>query len=169
MNNKILDERKKYLGLTKVDTEKIYNEILEGYKQAIIKAPRDVFEYSIDIVLCNMNFYNKLGDLKKLNETWGDSNFFVDTTNSEYVKLYVDDEGNIDSDEGIYFKDAINIDEIKDISFSLKELTELCKKDNVFIRIYAREEENYETTVEIRPNKPFEMHDSVKEYLETVK
>lgn len=109
----------------------------------------------------------KIGDLKKLNEVWGDSNFYIDINRSEFMEQVVDDEGNIEyGDDDLYFKDIMDTKDIEDISFSLKELIELCKKDDFFIRIYAQDKDDYETTVEIRPNKPFDMHSSIKQYLE---
>ena len=163
-------ERKEYLGLTRKDTKKIYNTIIECYKEKLIKAPRKTLNFVIDIVLCNMNYYNKLGDLKKLNEIWGDNNFYIDINRSGFMEQVIDEEGNIEyGDDDLYFKDIMDTKNIEDISFSLKELIELCKKDDFYIRIYAQDKDDYETTVEIRPNKPFDMHSSIKQYLETIK
>ena len=162
-------ERKEYLGLTETNTKKIYKIIIDAYNKILLKAPRNVMGYSIDIVICNMNFYNKLGDLEKLNETWGDNNFYVDTNNSVFVELLIDEDGNVDSNKSIYFKDKININDIKDVSFSIKELIDLCQKDNRYLRICAQEGNEYETAIEINPSKSFEMNDSIKIYLETLK
>ena len=100
-----------------------------------------------------------------------------------FIKLIVDKDkfsGNVDVNSLSLKMDGASVSvpntkiimdtkDIEDISFSLKELIELCKKDDFYIRIYAQDKDDYETTVEIRPNKPFDMHSSIKQYLETIK
>lgn len=175
-NKEVENERKKYLGLDKVDTEKVYTTIIEDYKKRIIEAPRKIFGYTIDIVICNINYYNRLGDLKNLNSNWGDSNFFVDLKHSVYMEMGVNDDGNIESYDDIEFNSIEEFKELENISFSLKEIIELCKKDNFEINIftYAKEydetdrEEN-ETTIEITPYMPFKENDNIKTYLDTLK
>ena len=52
------NERKKYLGLDECNTEKVYKTLIDYYKQKLLKAPRNIIGYSIDIVICNMNYYS---------------------------------------------------------------------------------------------------------------
>lgn len=168
-NEKIQNERKKHLGLDKVDTEKVYTTIINCYKKKLIEAPREILGYSIDIVMCNMNYYNKLGDLKSLNNKWGDTNFYVDLRNSSFLEQGVDDEGNIESYDSIAFNDLKELKELEDMSYSLKEMIDLCKKDNFNIKIFADSKEDYETTIEITPYQSFEENNSINVYLDTLK
>ncbi len=164
------NERKKVLGLTENNTKKIYDTFMNYYKELLINAPRNIIGYSIDIVLCNMNLYNRLGKLEEINEKWGDSNLYVDINNSSFVELHVEKNGDIESGfDDIQLKDIPNINEIEKISLSLKEIIELCKKDNLNIKIFAKDSFDYETTIEIEPYKPFEMSKDLKTYLDSVK
>lgn len=69
----------------------------------------------------------------------------------------------------IPFANVKEFESIEKISFSLKELIELCEKDNFNIRICAKDDYEHITTVEIEPYMPFELNDDLKTYLETVK
>lgn len=66
----ILKARKEKLGLDIVDTQKIFNCILNVYKEKILTAPRNILGYTIMLSMCNMNHYNKLGSFKNLYNTW---------------------------------------------------------------------------------------------------
>lgn len=161
-------KRKKLLGLNEINTNNVYKTIIDYYNKKITEAPRRVLSFSIDIVICNMNYYNRLGKLEELKQTWGDNNFYVDLNNSAFVKLEIDEDGNIDStDDEIIFKDIDEFKNIDNISFSLTEIIELCKKDNFYIKILASDKEDYETTLEILPFKAFDLNESVRIYLET--
>lgn len=163
-------ERKQFLNLTECDTKRIYTKILETYKQNVIHAPRKVVGYAIDIVLCNMNGYNRLGKLQDLNNTWGDNNFYVDLNNSIFLELMVNSLGYIETGfGGLSFKDIAELKKnIGNISLSIKEIIDLCKEDDFAISICARDDDT-ETTIEIEPYKKFNMNESIKKYLETLK
>ena len=168
--DEIIKERKKYLGLTEEDTKKIYDTIISFYKERIVKSSRNIVEITIDIVICNMNYYNRLGKLEDLNKTCGDRNFYVDLKNSAFVELEINSEGYLeDNDNEIIFSDISSFNCIENISFSLKEMIELCKSDDFNIRIYANDNDQDETTIEIRPYKEFVMDKSIETYLETLK
>ena len=74
-----------------------------------------------------------------------------------------------DNDNEIIFSDISSFNCIENISFSLKEMIELCKSDDFNIRIYANDNDQDETTIEIRPYKEFVMDKSIETYLETLK
>ena len=165
----IKQERKKYLKLEKTDTKRIYDLIINFYKEKIIIAPRNVVDYSIDIIVCNMNYYNRLGKVEELNERWGDSNFYVDLNNSVLVPIEVQDDGTIESfGDNIEFKENSKFQEIDNTSFSIKEMIELCQRDNLCIRLCSKDDE-FESCIEIVPNRIFEMNENIKKYLDTLK
>ena len=167
--DEIEKERKEFLGLNKLDTKKIFESIINFYKEKLIKSPRKIIGYAIDIVICNMNYYNKLGKLENLSKAWGDSNFYVDLRNSTFSEQSINELGDLEGIESISFKDISELTEIENISFSLKEIIDLCKEYNISIKIYAQDKEDYETTLEISPYLPFTMNDSIKTYLNTLK
>ena len=168
-------ERKEFLNLTECDTKKIFTIIFDIYKQKILTAPRKTVDYSIDIIMCNMNGFNRLGKLDNLYNTWGDNNFYVDINRSAYRALEVHWDGSIAlGSNTLKFGSIKELKNIDNISFSLKELIELCKKDDFKVRIYARDEESSIgnealTLVRIETYKKFEMNESIEEYLKTVK
>lgn len=161
--------RKEKLGLDKVDTKKVFDDILKYYKEKVIDAPREVMGYSIDIAISNMNNFNKLGGLEYLYEEWGD-NYFVDMKNSAFLEMTVNDDGNTEGDEQITFSDIDELKEVANISFSLVELINLCKEYNIRIRIYAKSDYDYMTSLEISPYESYNQNeDSIRTYLNTVK
>lgn len=168
-------EWKEFLNLTECDTKKIFTIILGIYKQKILTAPRKTVNYSIDIIMCNMNGYNRLGKLDDLYDTWGDNNFYVDISHSSYRALEVQRDGSIALGYNtLKFKSIKELNDIDNISFSLKEWIELCKKDDFKVRIYARDEESSIgdkalTLIRIEPYKKFEMNETIKKYLDTIK
>ena len=169
LKSEIEKERKNYLGLNELNTKKVYDTIINCYKKIIIEAPREVIDFSIDIVICNMNYYNKLGKLEELNKNWGDNNFYVDLRNSAYIGLEVQEDGNIENgNDTIEFKNISELNDIEKTAFSIKEIIDLCKKDDFSIRIYAKDDCNYETTLEISPHRRFEMCNSIETYLKTL-
>ena len=165
----ILKQRKEYLGLDKVLTKLIFEQIIDYYKNLVVKAPREVIGYTIDIVICNMNFYNKLGSLENLNKTWGDTNLYVDLNNSEFVSQTSNDDEYEEIIEELSFRDISEFKEFKNISFSLKEMIELCRQYDFSLKILAKDDKDHETTLEISPYLPFAMNDNIKCYLETLK
>lgn len=68
----------------------------------------------------------------------------------------------------MYFKDIDELKNIENVSFSLKELIDLCKSNDCQVAIYAKDE-GTETTIEIEPYKKFNMNDSIEKNLKTVK
>lgn len=162
----IINERKTKLGLEKVDTKKIFDSIINYYRKKVTDAPRNIMGYSIDIAICNMNNYNKLGKIDNLYKEWGD-NFFIDLNNSAFVELEVNNDGNTESYEGIDFKDVSELNEVKNISFSLREFINLCKESDIKIKIYAKEDYDHITTLEITPYESFNMDDELNCYLKS--
>ena len=170
LRDEIIEERKKHLGLNKTDTEEIYDKIINYYKKIMIQAPRNIIDYVIDITICNMNNYNKLGNIEDINRNWGDSNIFVDLKNSVFLAQEVDEESYIEScDERICFSDISDFTDIEDISFSIKELIESCEKDDISIRIFTKDNSENPSAIEIEPHKRFEMTEDIKRYLDSLK
>ena len=77
--------RKDKLGLNNYDTKLIFNTIIDVYKSKIINENRNTIGYTIDLVIANMNGFNRLGDAEKINQKWGDI-FYIDLNNSVFCK-----------------------------------------------------------------------------------
>lgn len=170
LKNEIIVERKKRFGLNEIDTKKIYDKIFSYYKQIIVKAPRNIIDYVIDITICNMNNYNKLGNLEDLNRNWGDKNIFVDLKNSVFLGQEVDEDSYIQSsDDRICFSDISDFSDIENVSFSIKEMIELCEKDDFSIRIFTKDNSENPSAIEIEPHRRFEMTEDIKTYLDSLK
>lgn len=170
LKTKIIEERKKRFGLNETDTKKIYDKIFSYYKQIMIQAPRNIIDYVIDITICNMNNYNRLGKLDDLNRNWGDRNILVDLKNSVFLGQEVDEDSYIESsDEGIRFSDISEFSDIENISFSIKEMIELCERDDFSIRIFTKDNSENPSAIEIEPHIRFEMTEDIKTYLDSVK
>ena len=163
----IKSERNKIFGVGEVATNKIFNKLLEYYKSIILKAPKTIMDYSIDIALCNVNGYNKLGSIENIYKNWGDI-FFIDFNNSAFMENEINEDGNICIGEGINFSDISNIQEIKNIQFSLSELINLCKEYNFKIRLYARNDYDCITAVEINIYESYEDIDLISIYMESI-
>ena len=89
--------------------------------------PKYIIDYVIDITICNMNNYNRLGKLDDLN-------------NSVFLGQEVDEDSYIESsDERIYFSDISEFSDIENVSFSIKEMIDLCMKDDFSIRIFTKD------------------------------
>ncbi|MBR1416764.1 MAG: hypothetical protein IJ572_02985 [Bacilli bacterium] len=164
--NEIEIERKKRLGLDEVNTKMIYDKLISYYKQRLIEAPREVVGYTISIVLCNMNYYNKLGKLEELNSNWGDNNFYVDPNYSGLIELETDETGNVEGSNDVLFKDVEELNSINNVSFSLKEMIELCEKDDFEASIFAGGDE---ISLDINPYKKFTMNSELETYLNSLK
>lgn len=158
--------RKRKLGLTRQDTRLILETIMLCYKNKVVKEPRTVMGYTVDIVFTNMSGFNKLGKIETLYEKWGDK-FFIDFNSSTFCKDEVDEDGNIFCDSLEYFKNISELKQIKNISFSLKEMIELCKKRNVKIKIIASKD--LDSTIEIVPYEIFDSSEkSINTYLKEI-
>ena len=163
--------RKEKLGLDKVDTKKVFDSIMSVYKEKVIDAPRNIMGYTIDLVICNMNKYNKLGNKEYLYSEWGD-NFYVDLNNSSFFEVEIDEDGDInhDNENELYFKDRSELKEIENISFSLKELISYCEKNNFKVRLCDNSPSNSPTTIEIEPYEPYNQNEkSINCYLKSIK
>ena len=168
LKKEIEQARKEYLGLTEFDSKKIFENIMKSYNKLLIDSPRAVVDYTIDIAICNMNFYNRLGKLEELNKRWGDNKFYVDLRKSAFVSEEINDDGNMESIDDILFKDIPELKIIENTSFSIKEIIELCKANNYRINIFAKEEQEHITSLEVAPYKDYEINDNIKRYLETL-
>lgn len=161
--------RKEKLGLDKTDTNKIFYTILKCYKELVLNAKRDVMGYSIGIVLSNMNYYNKLGKIEYLYEKWGD-NFYIDMRNSVFLEMIVNSEGELESNNDVDFSNIKELNELESISFSLKELIELCKENNISIELFSQSESEPATCLEICPYEEYNPNEnSINLYLNTIK
>ena len=170
LKNEIIEERKKHLGLNEPNTKMIYDKIISYYKKIIVQAPRYIIGYVIDITICNMNNYNRLGKLDDLNRNWGDRNILVDLKNSVFLGQEVDEDSYIESsDEGIRFSDISEFSDIENISFSIKEMIELCERDDFSIRIFTKDDSENPSAIEIEPHRKFEMTEDIKTYLNSLK
>ena len=170
LKNEIIEERKKHLGLNETNTKMIYDKIISYYKKIIVQAPRYIIDYVIDITICNMNQYNRLGKIEDLNRNWGDRNIFIDLKKSVFLGQEVDEDSYIESsDEGIRFSDITGFSDIENISFSIKDMIELCEKDDFSIRIFTKDNSENPSAIEIEPHRRFEMTEDIKTYLDSVK
>lgn len=167
LNEDIEKIRKKKLGLDTLDTNKIYNDLLNYYKKNIIDKPREVRGYTIDIAISNMNNYSKLGKIESLYSIWGD-NYYIDFNNSAFIQNNVNKDGDIESFEEIQFNDISELKEIKKISFSLKDIIELCKRSNINVKLFAKDDNNYITTLEIIPYEAFKLNNNVDFYIKSM-
>ena len=170
--NKIMQEieelRKVKLGLDKIDTNLIFNKIISVCKSKILNEQKNVIGYTIDIVLTNMNGINKLGDIEHLYQRWGDI-FYLDFNNSVFCKDEVDEESNIISNDSENFLDIKELLQIKDVALSLKEMIEICSENNINIKLFTKEDNSTETTIEIKPYVDFNLNEkSIKQYLSTL-
>ena len=68
IKNEIDNLRKEKLGLNDHNTKLVLNTIIDVYKSKIINENRNTIGYTIDIVIANMNGFNKLGDVEKINQ-----------------------------------------------------------------------------------------------------
>jgi len=117
-----------------------------------------------------MNNYNRLGKLDDLNRNWGDRNIFVDLKNSVFLGQEVDEDSYIESsDEGIRFSDITEFSDIENVSFSIKEMIELCMKDDFSIRIFTKDNSENPSAIEIESHRRFEMTEDIKMYLDSLK
>ena len=156
IKNEIDNLRKDKLGLNNHDTELILNTIIDVYKSKIINENRNTIGYSIDIVIANMNGFNRLGDVKKINKKWGDI-FYVDLNNSAFCKEVINEDGNIIcNDKYINFNDITELKKINKVSFSLKDLITLCNEENINIKLFTKEDYSTMTTLEMKLYENFD-------------
>lgn len=169
VKNEIDNLRKDKLGLNNHDTELILNTIIDVYKSKIINENRNTIGYSIDIVIANMNGFNRLGDVKKINKKWGDI-FYVDLNNSAFCKEVINEDGDIIcNDKCINFNDITELKKINKVSFSLKDLITLCNEENINIKLFTKEDYSTMTTLEMKLYENFDPNeDSINKYLSTV-
>ena len=167
LREEIINERIVNLGLDKVDTKQVFNELINYYRKEIQKKPRTFVGFAIDIALSNYNNCNRLGLIEKLYKKWGDT-FYIDFNNSAFVELEINRDGNVETGESIEFIEIDNLKNIENTAFSLKELIEICRESNMHIELYAKSEEDI-TSVEILPNDVFEEKYKIKLYLESTK
>lgn len=169
LRDEIINARKEKLGLTEKNTKKIFDLIIQNYKELILDAPRNIMGYSINLIVCNMNGYNKLGSIEKLYKE-NDDTFYVDMKNSTYLEVEVDEEGRTFADNDKKFKEFSNLSVIENISFSIKELIELCKENNILFRLYTQNDYDYDTAIEIEPFKVYDGKErNIVEYLKQAK
>lgn len=89
------------------------------YKSKIINENRNTIGYTIDLVIANMNDFNRLGDVKKINQKWGEI-FYIDLNNSSFCKEVINEDGDIIcNDNYINFNDITELEKLNNVSFSL--------------------------------------------------
>jgi len=96
LKNEILAARKAKFNLNTISTIEVFNKVINAYKKLLLEAERDLHEYTIDIILCDLSGFNRLGGIEELYKKWGDI-FFVDLNNSAFVPDFVNEEGDIES------------------------------------------------------------------------
>lgn len=164
----ILKQRNEKFGLNNTDTSKILDNLLTIYVEMIFNAPQNVTSYTIHLIIKNANGLNKLGNIEDLYENWGD-NYFLDYNNCLFLPYIVDTDGNLEIGNEIYFKNINKLIGIKDIAFSLSELIDICKSENIQIIIYSENStsENF-IIIEIDPTKKYIEHNSLNTYLNSI-
>lgn len=168
LKNEILAARKAKFNLNTISTTDVFNKIISAYKKLLLEAERDLHEYTIDITLCDLSGFNKLGGIEELYKKWGDI-YFVDLNNSAFVPNFINEEGDIEYRESIYFSEVEELKEIKDIQFSLKEWIELCEKEDIELKIFAKADYNHNTGIEISINGIFDKdNEQIQLYLDSV-
>lgn len=169
VKNEIDNLRKDKLGLNNHDTELVLNTIIDVYKSKIINENRNTIGYTIDIVIANMSGFNRLGDVKKINQKWGDI-FYIDLNNSAFCKEVINEYGDIIcNDNCINFNDITELEKINNVSFSLKDLITLCNEENINIKLFTKDDYSTTTTLEIKLYENFDPNeDSINKYLSTV-
>lgn len=168
IQQEIRELRMKKLGLTIVSTKKVFDTLLDCYKETLINAPRGTIDYSICISICDFNGYNRLGKVEELYNKWGD-NYFIDLNNSVFLGKSLDSDGNVEYDSEINFKDIPKLQEIINIQFSLKEIIEMCQEYNVRIKLFSKDDDVDESAIEIDVNESFNSEEkNIKIYLDSV-
>lgn len=161
--------RKEKFGLNKADTKLVFDTIMNVYKTKIVNEEIQVIGYTLDIVLANMNGFNRLGDVENIYQKWGDS-FYIDFNNSAFCKDEVEEDGDVVcSDYSENFINVAGLENIKNISISLKDMIEICKENNVNVKLFAKEDYSTSTTLEMKPYESFDSkEDSINKYLSTI-
>lgn len=168
IKNEIESIRKEKLGLNRHDTELILNTLMSVYKNKIVNENQEVMGYTLDIVFTNINGFNRLGDVKSIYQRWGD-NFYIDFINSAFCKEVVNQDGDLFSDESEIFTTFTDLNKIKDISFSLKDLIVLCNENNINIKLFTKDDYSTMTTLEMKLYENFDPNEnSINKYLSTV-
>ena len=169
IKNEIDNLRKEKLGLNDHNTKLVLNTIIDVYKSKIINENRNTIGYGIDLVIANMNGLNRLGDVEKINQKWGDI-FYIDLNNSAFCKEVINEDGDIIcNDNCINFNDIIELEKLNNVSFSLKDLITLCNEENINIKLFTKEDYSTMTTLEMKLYENFDPNeDSINKYLSTV-
>ena len=168
LKNEIQAARKAKFNLNTISTIEVFSKVISAYKKLLLEAERDLHDYTIDVTLCDLSGFNKLGAIEELCEKQGDI-FFIDLNNSAFVPDFVNEEGDIESGESICFSKVEDLKEIKDIQFSLKEWIELCEKENIGLKIFAKADYDHNTGIEMNINRIFDKdNEQIQLYLNSV-
>ena len=90
--------RKENLKLNKKDTKLVFETLMKVYKSKIVNEARNIMGYTLDVVVANMNGFNRLGNSQNIYQKWGD-NFYIDFYNSVFCKEEVDENGDLVSNK----------------------------------------------------------------------
>ena len=137
---------------------------MKVYKSKIVNEARNIMGYTLDVVVANMNGFNRLGNSQNIYQKWGD-NFYIDFYNSVFCKEEVDENGDLVSNKSEAFSEINELDSIKNISFSLKEIILICKQNNIDIKLHTKDDYSTMTTLEIKPYEGHIQDDTNKQIL----
>jgi len=97
-------------------------------------------------------------------------NFYIDMRNSAFLEMIVNEEGELESNNQVYFSEIKELNELESISFSLKEMINLCKEYNFSIKLFSQSEAEPATCLEICPYEEYNPNEnSIVLYLNTIK
>lgn len=85
IKNEVDSIRKENLKLNKQDTKLVFETLMKVYKGKIVNEARNIMGYTLDVVVANMNGFNRLGNSQNIYQKWGD-NFYIDFYNSVFCK-----------------------------------------------------------------------------------
>lgn len=135
----ITEIRKENFKLNKQDTKLVFETLIKVYKSKIVNEARNIMGYTLDVVVANMNGFNRLGNSQNIYQKWGD-NFYIDFYNSVFCKEEVDENGDLVSNKSEVFSEINELNSIKNISFSLKEIILICKQNNIDIKLHTKDD-----------------------------
>ena len=62
--------RKENLKLNKKDTKLVFETLMKVYKSKIVNEARNIMGYTLDVVVANMNGFNRLGNSQNIYRKW---------------------------------------------------------------------------------------------------
>jgi len=68
LKNEIQAARKAKFNLNTISTIEVFSKVISAYKKLLLEAERDLHDYTIDVTLCDLSGFNKLGAIEELCE-----------------------------------------------------------------------------------------------------